>query len=178
MTKNTIISIVIIFIFIAGLVWWSKAVSVKEEESSAFELGGSHPARVGNVANGLVALETFYDFGKISMKNGNVSKVFEITNPTSQAIKVPKVSTSCMCTNAYILNPNGTKGGPFGMPGHGGAVRSANAVVKPGETLTIEVVYDPNAHGPAGVGKIERAVFVEDENRNVIELKFKVNVTP
>lgn len=177
MNKQTIISLVVIIIGVASLVWWSK--SVDNKELSVDKLTKSHPARIENItANTLTALETFYDFGTISMKNGNVSKVFKVTNTGSEDIKVPSVTTSCMCTTAYIIKEDGSKSRPFGMPGHGGAVPKANEIVKAGGSMDIEVVYDPNAHGPAGVGIIERSVFLEDENDNVIEFKFKVNVTP
>jgi len=176
MTKQTIISVIVIIIGVTSLVWWSK--SVEDKESDAFELGGSHPAKIEGTAEVLAATETFYDFGTISMKNGNVSKVFKVSNSTTQDIKVPSLTTSCMCTTAYIVKEDGRRSRPFGMPGHGGAVPKANEIVKAGGSMDIEVVYNPNAHGPAGVGLIERAVFLEDENSNVIEFKFKVNVTP
>lgn len=152
-----------------------RSISAKSIPQGAQELADSHTAPVSSI---LTAEETFYDFGTISMKNGNVSKVFKVANSTSEDIKVPSLTTSCMCTTAYIIKEDGSRSRPFGMPGHGGAVPKANAVVKANGSLDIEVVYDPNAHGPAGVGLIERAVFLEDENRNVIEFKFKVNVTP
>ena len=63
------------------------------------------------------------------------------------------------------------------MAGHGGATRISD-VIKAGDTSDIEVVYDPNAHGPAGVGLIERTVTLEDEYGNSVEFLFKVNVTP
>jgi len=122
--------------------------------------------------------ETFYDFGTISMKNGNVSKVFKVTNSTTQDVKVSSLTTSCMCTTAYIIKADGSRSGSFGMPGHGRAVPKANVVVGAGRSLDIEVVFDPNAHGPAGVGLIERIVFLEDENKNTVEFKFRANVTP
>ena len=138
-----------------------------------------HLAITGGLAgNVLATAETFYYFGKISMKNGNVSKIFKVANNGTEDIKVPSLTTSCMCTTAYILNGSGERGRPFGMPGHGGAVPKANAIVKAGDSMDIEVVYDPNAHGPAGVGLIERSVFLEDESNNIIEFKLKVNVTP
>mgnify|MGYP001579233867 FL=1 len=181
--KNKIITfiVVIAFLFI-GLFFFAKpgqnennARKASNIPEGAQELANLHTAGANNT---LTALETFYDFGTISMKNGNVSKIFKVTNSTSEDIKVPSLTTSCMCTTAYIIKEDGSKSRPFGMPGHGGAVPKANAVVKAGGSLDIEVVYDPNAHGPAGVGLIERAVFLEDENSNVIEFKFKVNVTP
>ena len=181
--KNKVIVFigVIVLLFI-GLFFFGKpgenegsAINAKGIPEGAEELANSHTAGVGSA---LLAGETFYDFGTISMKNGNVSKIFKVTNPATEDIKVPSVTTSCMCTTAYIIGENGERSRPFGMPGHGGAVPKANAIVNAGGSLDIEVVYNPNAHGPAGVGLIERSVFLEDENGNVIEFKFKVNVTP
>ena len=130
---------------------------------------------------GISALETpeiSYDFGNISMKNGNVSKIFKVINPTDKDIKVPSLTTSGMCTTAYIIKEDGSRSRPFGMPGHGRAVPQANAIVKAGGALDIEVVYDPNAHGPAGIGRIERSVFLEDESGEALEFRFRATVTP
>ena len=177
MTKQTIISIIVIIIGVTAVVWWSKSVDNKKISAEGSEK--YHLAKTDSVAgSALTATETFYDFGTISMKNGNVSKIFKVANNGTEDIKVPSLTTSCMCTTAYILNGSGERGRPFGMPGHGGAVPKANAIVKAGDSMDIEVVYDPNAHGPAGVGLIERSVFLEDESNNVIEFKLKVNVTP
>ena len=183
--KNKIIVfIVVIVILVIGLFLFGKpskdnAIKSGNIPEGSQELENSHTAGTGDTtANALTASETFYDFGTISMKNGNVSKVFKVSNSTTQDIKVPSLTTSCMCTTAYIIKADGSRSRPYGMPGHGGAVPKANAIVEAGGSLDIEVVYDPNAHGPAGVGLIERAVFLEDESNNVIEFKFKVNVTP
>ena len=139
--------------------------------------GGVAPSTQGTPGPSfLTAPETFYDFGTISMANGNVSKVFKITNPTNKDVILEGVETSCMCTTAYIKNGTSEKG-PFGMPGHGGGLTKANEVIKAGESRDIKVVYDPNAHGPAGVGLIQRTVTVENDGRP-IEFDFKVIVTP
>lgn len=173
---NKIISFAIVLVGLGALILWG--VSGRNTESEVFELGGSHPARVeGAVTGSLSVSETFYDFGTISMKNGNVSKSFTITNNGADT-KISKISTSCMCTNAFIVSADGSKKGPFGMPGHGGLVPKANEAIGAGESRTLEVVYDPNAHGPAGVGLIERVVFIEDENGKVVELVIRVNVRP
>ena len=176
MDKKTIISLAIIILGVTGLVWWSKSVDNKSLRGATETK--SHPARIENGTGILTAEETFYDFGRISMKDGNVSKIFTVTNTGSENINVPSLYTSCMCTNAYILSMDGSRKGPFGMPGHGGAVPKANAIVKSGESIDIEVVYDPNAHGPAGVGMIDRFVYLEDENGNKLEFEIKANVTP
>lgn len=129
-----------------------------------------------NAQSTLTASETVFDFGTISMKNGNVSHTFAVTNPTAQDLTVEDLTTSCMCTAAYIVN--GTdKQGPFGMPGMG-YVPKANMVIKAGETRQIDVVYDPNAHGPAGVGSIDRFVYLASKTGGTLQLEIKAVVTP
>jgi hypothetical protein len=129
-----------------------------------------------NAKSSLTASEILYDFGTISMANGNVSHCFSVTNPTAQDITVEDLTTSCMCTSAYIVNGTG-KQGPFGMPGMG-YVPKANMLIKAGETRQIDVVYDPNAHGPAGVGTIDRFVYLASKNAGTLQLEIKAVVTP
>ena len=119
------------------------------------------------------------------MKDGNVSKVFRVTNSGTADVNLTDVSTSCMCTAAYILRDDGSKLGPFGMPGHGGTGGmpgrgngKAGEIILAGESRDIEVVYDPNAHGPTGVGIIDRFIYLEDENGNKLQFEIKANVTP
>ncbi|MEK7459792.1 MAG: DUF1573 domain-containing protein [Patescibacteria group bacterium] len=128
--------------------------------------------------NKLVSSETLYDFGMISMKDGNVSKNFKVTNESDMDILISSVTTSCMCTVAYVVGVDGNKKGPFGMPGHGGVVPKVNELIKSGESRDIEVIYDPNAHGPAGVGMIDRLVYIEQSNGKILQLEIKANVTP
>jgi hypothetical protein len=125
----------------------------------------------------LTASEKLYDFGTISMKNGDVAKEFLITNPTDKDVFIPSLVTSCMCTKAFIVEPDGTSKGPFGMPGMG-YVPPANETIKSGDSRIIRVVYDPNAHGPAGVGKIDRFITLTDASGGKIQLEIKALVTP
>ena len=173
--------IIVIALLFIGLFFFAKpgqngssAIKASNIPDSSQELANSHTAGIGNV---LTVPETFYDFGTISMKNGNVSKIFTISNPTEKDINLEKLTTSCMCTTAYFVQPDGSKKGPFSMPGMG-IVPKLNKTIKAGEVASVEVIYDPNAHGPAGVGMIERSVFLEDENGTVVEFKFRANVTP
>lgn len=128
--------------------------------------------------SGLLSVpEIFYDFGKISMKDGDVTKVFTITNNSGIDILFPNLTTSCMCTKAYFVDTDNKKEGPFGMPGMG-VVPKLNKTIKAGQSANIEVVYDPNAHGPAGVGMIDRFVYLEDSNGNKNTFEIKAVVTP
>ena len=124
------------------------------------------------------APETFFDFGTISMKNGKVSRMFSVVNSSSVPQTIKRISTSCMCTEAFLVGQDDSKRGPFGMPGHGGFAPDINEVVPPQENRGIDIVFDPAAHGPAGVGKIERAVFIEDTTGGTQVITIKAFVTP
>ncbi len=132
-------------------------------------------ATLSVVAN-LAAPETSYDFGGISMAAGKVTHNFEIENSSSSTIFLGKLYTSCMCTVAYFVNSDGEMG-PFGMPGMG-FIPPLNKELKPGEKATLRVVFDPAAHGPAGVGRIDRFVTLTDANGGTLQLEIKALVTP
>lgn len=111
------------------------------------------------------------------MANGNVEKLFKVTNSTDGDIILKSLTTSCMCTTAYI-EQDGARKGPFGMPGHGRPVPAANEVIPAGGTINIVAVFDPAAHGPAGVGRIDRFIYLKENSGAVLELEIKANVTP
>ena len=125
----------------------------------------------------LTASEKTYDFGTISMAKGVVERVFIISNRTASDIIVQNIITSCMCTVAYIEGGSLNKG-PFGMPGHGGPQGVVNETVDAGELRQIRVVFDPNAHGPAGVGPFARQILISDAKGKSLQLEIKGNVKP
>ena len=163
MKKTIIIGTVIVFGLI-GLMMWGKNNQTTEV------------SQVSGAISSLSASEKLYDFGTISMKNKLVNHVFKVTNSSDEDIYVKKVSTSCMCTSAYIKGVNGEKG-PFSMEGMG-YFPPANETINAGESLDINVVYDPNAHGPAGVGAINRFVYLTDASGGAFQLEIKAMVTP
>jgi len=125
----------------------------------------------------LIAVGTaHYDFGKISMAAGKVTHQFSIKNTSTEAITINKMYTSCMCTKALLVLA-GRQFGPYGMPGHG-FIPTINQVINPDEEATVEVVFDPAAHGPAGIGKISRTVSIENNAGRPLELRFTALVTP
>ncbi len=162
--------IILIVIAIVGLFVWGY-----------FSKGGT-AASVQGVSlntsqNFLTAPKVFYNFGVISMKDGDVSKEFKVTNPSDKDITISKVLTSCMCTSAFIVKPSGKLKGPFGMGGMG-YVPPANEIIKAGESRIIRVVFNPNAHGPAGIGRIDRFVTLTGSSGNTFQLEIKAIVTP
>ncbi|MFH0712673.1 MAG: DUF1573 domain-containing protein [Candidatus Jorgensenbacteria bacterium] len=140
------------------------------------EVGGNFRA---DISSAIVSEERSFDFGTISMASGDVSHDFKIRNGSGEVVKIERMYTSCMCTAAYFLKDGGGRIGPFGMPGHGGFVPPLKSVIEPGEETVISVVFDPAAHGPAGVGPVEREIYLEDESGNlIVVLGIKATVTP
>ncbi|KKQ35426.1 MAG: hypothetical protein US50_C0015G0018 [Candidatus Nomurabacteria bacterium GW2011_GWB1_37_5] len=167
--KNTIISIITIIIIFAGLIFIAKPNQNKNEKADAAPIAVSS-------ASALEAAETFFNFEDVSMANGKVRHEFKVKNNTVNPINIAKLYTSCMCTSASITVGENKKG-PFGMPGHA-AVPKANMLIGAGEEAIITAEFDPNAHGPAGVGRIEREIYLEDDAGAKTTLKFEATVKP
>lgn len=179
MTNKNIIALVIIIAGLLGLTWLARPTQnagTLSVSSSAVSQTNA-PKQGINPKGSLTSAQTLHDFGTISMRNGLVDKVFKVSNPTKEDILLESVVTSCMCTTAYLETSTGEKG-PFGMVGHGRGVPKADQVIKAGETMDIKVVYDPNAHGPAGVGRIDRFVYLTDSAGGKLTLEIKALVTP
>lgn len=139
----------------------------------------SHPEIVtgGNESTLLTASEKNFDFGEVSMAKGLVEHKFVLKNNSAEAVKIGQVETSCMCTTAFLVTKDGKEVGPFGMAGHSGMMNKANLTVNSGEEIIIRAVFDPAAHGPAGVGLIERQIALEVGGAPLF-LNFKAVVKP
>jgi hypothetical protein len=125
----------------------------------------------------LVSSRANYDFGTISMGAGKVSTTYRIKNEGAAPLALDKIYTSCMCTEATLITASGRKQGPFGMPGHG-PLKAVSGQLAAGETALLEVVFDPAAHGPSGVGRIERVITVEAKGAAPLELGMVAMVRP
>lgn len=172
MKSQTIITTLTALFVVIGLFAWGYANRGNPTTSA------EETSQPGSAENSLTISEAFYDFGTISMQNGDVQREFTITNPTPEDVLLSSLVTSCMCTTSFIVMPDGTAKGPFGMPGHGRTVPPANETILAGESRTIRVVFDPNAHGPAGVGRIERVVTMTEGSGAELSFGFKALVTP
>jgi len=127
-------------------------------------------------ASALTTEESSFDFGRISMAAGRVSREIKIKNTNDIPVTATRLSTSCMCTTAE-LTYQGKRDGPFGMPGHG-FIPGIETVIQPGDEAIIKVTFDPSAHGPAGVGAIKRDVYLEQEGGKRLTVNFSAFVTP
>ena len=124
----------------------------------------------------LTTEETAFDFGSIAMYGGKVKHNFTLKNTGQGSVKISKIYTSCMCTEATLISGK-TKKGPFGMPGHNGLTTFANQEIGAGESATVEVEVDPAAHGPQGTGPAKKVVYIETDNSQKIQLMMDINVT-
>lgn len=133
-------------------------------------------ASAPNSAGRLVADKTKFSFGPISMARGKVTHRYPIKNAGTEPVLIRKMYTSCMCTTVALVK-NGKTSDAYGMPGHT-PIPTINVPLKPGEEALVEVVFDPAAHGPAGVGPIERVVTLENNAGRPLELEFAALVSP
>lgn len=166
MKKNTtIVAVSLIAIAIAGVMLLGRSID------------GARPSQAEVATrSALSALELSYDFGVLSMRDGNIVHNFKVTNATDKDLTIERLSTSCMCTTAYIVD-NTSRTGPFGMAGMGYGTKT-NKVFKAGESKDIEVLFDPNAHGPAGIGPMQRVIQLTDSTGGVLQLQITGLVKP
>lgn len=126
----------------------------------------------------LVSAEKSFDFGTVSMAKGKVNHSFTVKNIGDSPVKIAKIYTSCMCTEATLIAGTSRKG-PFGMPGHGG-LSGLGETVKAGQEIIIEVEVDPAAHGPQGTGPAKKVVYLETDSaiNPTMKLELDINVAP
>lgn len=184
--KTNIITGALVMAVIAGFAW-SAQPSAQIETSTAAETPegmdeathqSHHPeesAASAQEASTLAFEPPTFDFGKISMAKGNVSQTVKVRNVSPAPVTLKKLYTSCMCTTG-ALDVGGKKIGPFGMPGHG-PIPTFSKTLDAGEEAELEIVFNPNAHGPAGVGPVRREVYLETD-RGKTKVQFNGYVTP
>lgn len=162
--KNYIINGLIIVAFVGGLILMGGLGIFGDGEGGTVK------------ASTLYSVHNTYDFGNVSMADGHVTHTFSIDNTNPMPVTVKRIYTSCMCTEASFIYQSEKKG-PFGMQGHG-PLPKVNQTIAPGESADILVDFDPAAHGPAGVGPIDRTVFIETSDGGRMALQISANVTP
>jgi hypothetical protein len=163
------VAVVGFLLAVSFFIWISQVSNSKEtknEQQSASQASGS-----------ISASERSFDFGTISMARGPVTKTIVLRASETEPAAITRIQTSCMCTSA-LLKKGGRTFGPFGMPGHG-IVPSIREELAAGEEAVLEVTFDPAAHGPSGVGRIDRIITVEQGGeQKPIEIEFSALVTP
>ncbi len=168
-----------------SMLYWLIAISIiaigfgiyRSQQKAAATPNAAPQVQAAVQPGTLVSARPFHDFGTISMAAGNVATTYRIKNEGAEPLTLDRIYTSCMCTNATLITANGRKQGPFGMPGHG-PLKAVKAQLAPGEVALLEVVFDPAAHGPSGIGRIERVVTVNAKGAPPLELGMLAMVRP
>lgn len=162
---NTILGVIAAAVILGGLIYLARP-DARNNAAAPIQSNGALTVEEANN----------YDFGTISMAAGVVTREFRIKNSGGEPVTISKIYTSCMCTTA-TLSVGEKRLGPFGMPGHD-VVPRIDQTINPNEEAVVAVAFDPAAHGPAGVGRIQRAVTIENDAGRAIELSFAAMVTP
>lgn len=117
-----------------------------------------------------------YELGKVDLNGGLVTKEYEVKNDTDQTMKLQKIVTSCMCTQAKV-SVGDKESRYFGMEHPGDRNPPINYEIQPGENAKVTVNFDPAAHGPQGVGPFDRVVTLTfSEPTGVRQLTFNGTV--
>ncbi len=164
--KETLLILIPTLAIFAGIIWLASPSSAEKQTAVVSQSVKDTLAAVG---------ESSFDFGEISMAKGRVSKIFTVKNSGSEPVMIERMYTSCMCTSATLIL-NGARTGPLGMAGHGYIPRIKKEIPAGGQA-EVEVIFDPAAHGPAGVGPIRRAVTLESSAGN-LDLEISALVKP
>lgn len=115
------------------------------------------------------------DLGTVEITGGLIRTEFAVTNAGDTPTGLTAAYTSCMCTEVTLQFEDGTRRGPFGMPGHDLPV-TLERPLAPGESFTVLAAFDPMAHGPEAVGPVRRGIALHTENGGMLRLDFAVNV--
>ena len=166
MSKKAIAIIVGILIFVGGGFYLINKPASSTPDSALAAVSASEI----NVS------PEFYDIGKVIMKDGIITREYEIKNSSKNALRLKKIVTSCMCTRAQVVVGE-RKTRTYGMEMSGDLNPSINFDI-PGETTAKVIVkFDPAAHGPQGVGKIDRTVslaFMDPVGTKVVRFSGEV----
>lgn len=116
---------------------------------------------------------THQDLGQISMSKGVRQLSYTFKNNSDQPLQLNNLYTSCMCTKVKII-VGGQESAFAGMQGHKSGLMpiNPNMELEPGQKAELLVEFDPNAHGPKGVGPMTRSIILETNSPDSPQQQF------
>lgn len=141
------------------------------------QVGGNTSSLVTSSGGIIVAEAADYDFGTVPMHDGDVEHIYQLANDGNEVVTLGELYTSCMCTTAQVIFRDETESRIAGMRGHG-APTYVNRKIAPGEQFQLKAIFDPAAHGPQGVGPVNRTVYLQTNSKDspTVELNFEAVV--
>lgn len=123
---------------------------------SSTQSGDSSLADISDSGKIEALQELNYDWKDIDIAGGDVTREFSFENSGEDDLILKGAATSCACTTATFSLPNGEKSPDFSMHGN----QEWAYAIKPGESFSLDIVFDPMAHGPSAVGPIQRSIYI------------------
>lgn len=158
MDKKIIILIVVAVVLIGGGIILGISLNSGEDNS------GTPQMKIDTLS---------YDFGEVAMSQGLAIHSFDIKNEGDGDLKIFNISTSCMCTTA-VLKVAGESSPEFGMHN---TLAYWSKKLKPQETASLEVTFDPLAHGPEATGPITRKVTLYSNDGGEASVKSVLTIS-
>lgn len=132
----------------------------------------SNTASTSTPVVGVQASDKVDQLGNVSRLGGLIFKEYTFKNTTNTSMKLGRLTTSCMCTKAKVVIGN-QESTSYGMESTGDLNPSLNFELKSGESAKVIVDFDPNAHGPKGIGPFDRVIRLYFLNpQGIKEFKF------
>lgn len=170
--KYIVGTFLVIIALVAGVAVWA-SIPTSTPGGGVSASGGDR--FINNTkADGISAAIESIDIGKVGYGNGLVSKTYQLKNDTGRDLKLKKIVTSCMCTKARVkFSEKTTKYYAMEMNGDKNPIISYDFPA--GSTAELEFNFDPAAHGPAGIGPVDRVITLYFDN-GYKEFKFNGEV--
>lgn len=112
-----------------------------------------------------------FHFGKVSKRQGKISKIFKVYNEGNTELIIINIRVSCACVTAS-LRVGENKSPYFGIEG---AKSGWQEKIKPQESAELEVVFDLTDPAMA-VGKQTRSIFIASNDPLYPETSIRVEV--
>jgi hypothetical protein len=133
-------------------------------------------ATVTTKISNIEALETIDQLGEVPRLGGVVVKEYSFKNTGDQPVKLGRLNTSCMCTKAKVVIGD-KESQQYGMESPGSLNPSLGYILAPGQTGKVVVYFDPDAHGPKGIGPFSRVISLYFQDpQGLKEFKFSGTV--
>lgn len=117
----------------------------------------------------LTADEKTFDWGEIAYSGTDATKTFTIKNSGTEVLKLTNIKTSCACTKAQVVIDD--KSSPY-FSMH--TTSSWIGEISPGKEASLTVIFDPDFHGPSGVGAVERLISMETNDAANPQIEFSL----
>lgn len=115
------------------------------------------------------ANEKNFDWGQIAYNGPDATKTFTIKNSGTEILKLTNIKTSCACTKAQVVI-DGKSSPYFSMH----TTSSWIGEISPGKEASLTVIFDPDFHGPSGVGTVERLISMETNDAANPQIEFSL----